>query len=128
MYYLTPEILMNNYNEKAYIWQCGIIAYTMLFGYPPFWGKKENIIKSKIFHSKLAFSSKEFKTLFLIINLPAEEAINNQWLMIIINNRKVKLSDYIISNLIRLRTTIGLRKVTVSFLTNYIGINEGKKH
>ena len=90
----------------------------------------------------MTFPSKEFKTVSsdakeyiksLLSYDPnhrpsAEEALNNKWLMTMINRGKAKLSDYIISNLIRLRTTIDLRKVTVSFLTNYIGINEGKKH
>ena len=62
IYYIAPEVFMNNYNEKADIWSCGIILYTMLCGHPPFCGNKENIIKSKILHSKLTFPSKEFKT------------------------------------------------------------------
>ena len=129
---------MNNYNEKADIWSCGIILYTMLCGHPPFCGNKENIIKSKILHSKLAFPSKEFKTVssdakeyiksllsYDPNNRPsAEEALNNHWLMAMINRGKAKLSDYIISNLIRFRTTLGLQKATVSFLANQISINE----
>ena len=119
IYYIAPEVFMNNYNEKADIWSCGIILYTMLCGHPPFCGNKENIIKSKILHSKLTFPSKEFKTVS-----SDEEALNNNWLMAMINRGKAKLSDYIISNLIRFRTTIGLQKATVSFLANQISINE----
>jgi calcium-dependent protein kinase len=138
IYYIAPEVFMNNYNEKADIWSCGIILYTMLCGHPPFCGNKENIIKSKILHSKLTFPSKEFKTVSsdakeyiksLLSYDPnhrpsAEEALNNNWLMAMINRGKAKLSDYIISNLIRFRTTIGLQKATVSFLANQISINE----
>ena len=138
IYYIAPEVFMNNYNEKADIWSCGIILYTMLCGHPPFCGNKENIIKSKILHSKLTFPSKEFKTVsseakeyiksllsYDPNNRPsAEEALNNNWLMAMINRGKAKLSDYIISNLIRFRTTIGLQKATVSFLANQISINE----
>ena len=43
IYYIAPEVFMNNYNEKADIWSCGIILYTMLCGRPPFCGKDENI-------------------------------------------------------------------------------------
>ena len=138
IYYIAPEVFMNNYNEKADIWSCGIILYTMLCGHPPFLGNKENIIKSKILHSKLTFPSKEFKTVSsdakdyiksLLSYDPklrpsAEEALNNNWLMTMNNRGKAKLSDYIISNLIKFRTTIGLQKATVSFLANQISINE----
>ena len=138
IYYIAPEVFMNNYNEKADIWSCGIILYTMLCGHPPFCGNKENIIKSKILHSKLTFPSKEFKSVSADAkdyiksllsydpkNRPsAEEALNNEWLMTMNDRGKAKLSEYIISNLIRFRTTLGLQKATVSFLANQISINE----
>ena len=138
IYYIAPEVFMNNYNEKADIWSCGIILYTMLCGHPPFCGNKENTIKSKILHSKLVFPSKEFKSVskeaieyikHLLSYKPeqrpsAEEALNNRWLLSMINHGYSKLSDYIITNLIKFRTTLGLQKATVSFLTNQISINE----
>ena len=138
IYYIAPEVFMNNYNEKADIWSCGIILYTMLCGHPPFCGNKENTIKSKILHSKLVFPSKEFKSVskeaieyikHLLSYNPeerpsAEEALNNKWLISMINHGNNKLSEYIITNLIKFRTTLGLQKATVSFLTNQISINE----
>ena len=138
IYYIAPEVFMNNYNEKADIWSCGIILYTMLCGHPPFCGNKENTIKSKILHSKLIFPSKEFKSVsneaieyikHLLSYKPeqrpsAEEALNNKWLISMINHGNSKLSDYIITNLIKFRTTLGLQKATVSFLANQISINE----
>jgi len=138
IYYIAPEVFMNNYNEKADIWSCGIILYTMLCGHPPFCGNKENIIKSKILHSKLVFPSKEFNKVSneaieyiksLLSYNPdkrpsAEEALNNKWLISTINRGNNKLSEYIISNLIKFRSTVGLQKATVSFLANQISINE----
>ena len=138
IYYIAPEVFMNNYNQKADIWSCGIILYTMLCGHPPFCGNKENIIKSKILHSKLVFPSKEFKKVsdeainyikhLLSFNPDkrptAEEALNNKWLKTMTNQGNKKLSEYIITNLIKFRSTVGLQKATVSFLTNQISINE----
>ena len=138
IYYIAPEVFMNNYNEKADIWSCGIILYTMLCGHPPFCGNKENIIKSKILHSKLVFPSKEFNKVSneaieyiksLLSYKPekrpsAEEALNNKWLLSTVNRGNKKLSEYIISNLIKFRSTVGLQKATVSFLANQISINE----
>ena len=36
IYYIVPEVFMNNYNEKADIWSCSIILYTMLYWHPSF--------------------------------------------------------------------------------------------
>ena len=138
IYYIAPEVFMNNYNEKADVWSCGIILYTMLCGHPPFCGNKENIIKSKILHSKLVFPTKEFQkvsqraidyiTSLLSYNPDkrptAEEALKNDWLISTVNQGNKKLSEYIITNLIKFRSTVGLQKATVSFLTNQISINE----
>ena len=138
IYYIAPEVFMNNYNEKADIWSCGIILYTMLCGHPPFCGSKENIIKSKILHSKLTFPQKEFQkvsqeaidfiTSLLSYNPDkrpsAEEALKNEWLVLNSSQGNKKLSEDIIQNLIKFRTTVGLQKATVSFLANQISINE----
>ena len=63
IYYIAPEVFMNNYNEKADIWSCGIILYTMLCGHPPFYGGDESEIKAKILHSRLTFPPKDFKNI-----------------------------------------------------------------
>jgi calcium-dependent protein kinase len=129
---------MNNYNEKCDIWSCGIILYTMLCGHPPFCGNEENSIKAKILHSKLTFPSKDFKNVSseaieyiksLLTYNPeerpsAEEALRNSWLNEDSNFKDIELNKDIISNLSKFRTTLGLQKITISFLANQISINE----
>ena len=138
IYYIAPEVFMNNYNEKCDIWSCGIILYTMLCGHPPFCGSEENSIKAKILHSKLTFPAKDFKNVSseaieyikqLLTYNPesrpsAEEALQNTWLNDDSNFRDVELNKDIISNLSKFRTTLGLQKITISFLANQISINE----
>ena len=138
VYYIAPEVFMNNYNEKADIWSCGIILYTMLCGHPPFCGKDENSIKAKILHSKLTFPPKDFKNISndainylkkLLTYIPkkrpsAEEALNDTWLNNKSCNGNIELSKEIISNLSKFRTTLGLQKVTISFLANQVSVNE----
>ncbi len=140
IYYIAPEVFKNNYNEKADIWSCGIILYTMLCGHPPFMGNNEEAIKNKILHSKLVFPQNDFKHIsnnaiefikkLLEYNpdrrLSSDEAIENNWLkdMISLNNNEVNLNDDIIENLSKFKSIVTLQKATLDFLANQININQ----
>lgn len=46
-YYIAPEVIRQNYNEKCDIWSIGVILYILLSGKPPFTGiTEEDIMKS----------------------------------------------------------------------------------
>ncbi len=140
IYYIAPEVFKNNYNEKADIWSCGIILYTMLCGHPPFMGNNEEAIKNKILHSKLVFPKNDFKHIsenaikfikkLLEYNpdrrLSAEEAIENNWLkdMIKLTQNEINLNEDIIGNLSKFKSIVTLQKATLAFLANQISINQ----
>ncbi|CAD8127114.1 unnamed protein product [Paramecium sonneborni] len=48
LYYMAPEVLKLNYNEKCDIWQCGVILYILLFGVPPYNGRTDAEIQKNI--------------------------------------------------------------------------------
>jgi calcium-dependent protein kinase len=48
LYYMAPEVILGNYDEKCDVWSCGVILYIMLSGNPPFFSKNEKILKEKI--------------------------------------------------------------------------------
>lgn len=47
-YYIAPEVLDKNYNEKCDLWSCGVILYILLTGKPPFGGSDDDEIISRI--------------------------------------------------------------------------------
>ena len=141
IYYIAPEVFKNNYNEKADIWSCGIILYTMLCGHPPFMGNNEEKIKNKILNSKLTFPSNEFKNIsqdainFIkqLLNynpdkrLSAEESLENKWLISLSNSNEKDekyINSDIIQNLSKFKSKVTLQKATLAFLTNQISINQ----
>lgn len=48
MYYVAPEVLMGSYDARCDIWSLGVIAYMLVSGAPPFWGKNDHEIRSNI--------------------------------------------------------------------------------
>ena len=60
-YYVAPEILIGEYNEKCDIWSAGVILYIFLSGSPPFNGPNDNEIYKKISKMKWNFPEHKWK-------------------------------------------------------------------
>ena len=92
-YYIAPEVLKRNYNEKCDIWSCGVIMYILLSQRPPFGGKDDYEIMETVKTGKYDLTSPPFdaisetakdlirKTLTMDPNkrITAEEALNHPW-------------------------------------------------
>lgn len=60
-YYVSPEVLSGNYDEKCDIWSAGVILYILLCGDPPFNGSNDNEIYKKIKQKKFAYTNPIWK-------------------------------------------------------------------
>ena len=62
-YYVAPEVLKGNYDEKCDLWSIGAITYIMLCGEPPFSGKSNNEIFKKIMNEDISFEKSKWKNI-----------------------------------------------------------------
>ena len=54
-YYIAPEVIKKKYNYKCDIWSCGVIAFILLSGRPPFNDSSDKLIMEKIEKGKYSF-------------------------------------------------------------------------
>jgi len=68
--YLAPELLRSGmidvnecegYGLEVDIWACGVILYTLLVGFPPFWNRKQLLMIRSIMDGRYSFSNTEWR-------------------------------------------------------------------
>jgi calcium-dependent protein kinase len=62
-YYIAPEVLNSEYNEKCDIWSVGVILYILLSGRPPFDGNDDREIIKSVKTGQYSMSGPEFRNL-----------------------------------------------------------------
>lgn len=59
-YYVSPDVLKGEYDEKCDIWSAGVISFILLCGYPPFAGDTDPEILRKVREGSFEFRSPEW--------------------------------------------------------------------
>mmetsp|Transcript_22889 Transcript_22889/g.34848 ORF Transcript_22889/g.34848 Transcript_22889/m.34848 type:complete len:403 (-) Transcript_22889:68-1276(-) len=59
-YYIAPEVLKRKYDKSCDLWSVGVIAYTMLCGYPPFNGANNRDVHAAVRRGRYRFPSADW--------------------------------------------------------------------
>ena len=130
-YYMSPEVLQGNYDNKCDIWACGVILYIMLCGYPPFDGDTENDILKAISKKKFFFPEEEWKSISddakdLIKHMicdpdkryNAEMVLNHPWIEKNAPNSKGNLSKFNVQSMKNFGNLYKLTKYVLGFIAS----------
>ena len=133
-YYMSPEVLQGNYDNKCDIWACGVILYIMLCGYPPFDGDTEQEILKAISKKKFSFPEEEWKSVSddakdLIKHMicdadkryNAEMILNHPWIEKNAPNAKGNLSKFNAHKLKNFDNLYKLTKYALGFIASRVG-------
>ena len=94
LFYMAPEVILGNYNEKCDVWSCGVILYILLSGNPPFFSNNEENLKKKICNMEYNFDLPQFSK----ISEDAKDLIKQ---IFVDSNRRPTISDILNSTWIK---------------------------
>ena len=142
-YYIAPEVLKKNYNEKCDTWSVGVILYMTLTGAPPFDGQTDEEIIHNIKIGKYNKSckrylehSKEVRDLVTSLlekninkRLSAKEALKHEWFKkyggrsLFSNFKKEEIMPYI-NNLFQYKYNSKIQELVIAFLVHNLSNND----
>ena len=138
-YYVSPEVLKGNYDEKCDIWSAGVILYIMLSGDPPFNGESDNDIYRAISKKKYSFPESQWKNISkeaidLISHMicdpdkrySAQQVLEHPWIVKKAPNAKANLSDLNVQTLKKYRGEHKLKKAVLTFIASRLNDEEVK--
>ena len=137
---MAPEIITGNYDTKCDVWSCGIILYIMLCGHPPFNGRSEAEIMSKIARGVFNFAgkdwsgiSREAKSLVQrmltkdVGNRPtAQEIWNDPWIQSRAKGEAedLEIKSTALQSLASFNTSSKLQQATLSYIASNLTSNQ----
>jgi len=130
-YYVSPEVLAGDYDEKCDIWSSGVILYILLTGDPPFNGSNDNEIYRKIQKKTFSFPSPQWDKISddvkdLIKHMltdpadryTAEQVLNHTWVVNLAPNSQEGLLYLNPENLTNYKNSNKLKKAVLTFIAS----------
>ena len=139
-YYIAPEVLKRNYDQKCDVWSLGVIMYILLCGYPPFNGKTDKDIYQSILEGKFTFpdedwydSSKQARDLIRTMlhyditeRICAADCQKHEWFTIKLSKTPSKNYNAVIGNLKNFRSESTFQKAVQLYIISIFDIKEEK--
>ena len=136
-YYIAPEVLNKNYDEKCDIWSSGVVLYIMLTGNFPFMGNNSHKLCENIKTGKYKKSGKEYKSIskegkklieqMLTLNpkkrLNASQCLNSPFFTKFNNESFNEVSDLlpsVLSNIYKLNAREKLQQSAIAIIVHNI--------
>jgi calcium-dependent protein kinase len=135
-YYMSPEIISHNYNEKCDIWSLGVITYLLLSGSIPFTGNTEAEVLESVLRTKISFEGKRWKKIspeakdiiskMVLRNSPerltAQEVIMHPWIQQRAENAVPdnEIIGSALRNLSKFNTESKLQRATLAFIVSQL--------
>eukprot|EP00347_Sterkiella_histriomuscorum_P024166 403332075 len=133
-YYVAPEVIQKQYNEKCDVWSCGVILYILLCGYPPFAARNQNEIYQKILKGTFSFTSQEWSSVSKLAKdfikkllqkhasnrISAADALNDPWIKQFTEKSKIQKPICVsaLNQLKNFQCERKLEQAVVAYITN----------
>ena len=139
-YYIAPEVLKKNYDEKCDLWSIGVIMFILLTGEPPFNGSNDEEILQNVKNGYVDFSTSIFQEISdeakdllskLLEKVPSKrisaiEALEHPWIKNLAPNSKMnkEIGKRVFENLKSFQADQKLQEAAVAFITNQLVTRE----
>ena len=132
-YYIAPEVLEGNYNEKCDIWSCGCILYVMLVGYPPFEANSTDELLKKVKKGKYDLSGDDWEYVSLEAKdlikrmlekkpserISANEILKHSWMKLDVKPR-TKDMKIVLNRIKNFNVKDKLQQATMSYIVHFL--------
>lgn len=135
-YYIAPEVLKGDYDNKCDIWSMGVVLYILMCGRPPFKGDTNPDIIKSVLKGKFSFDYPSFDNATdeckdLISKCltfdpeqrpSADECYNHEWIQKQwkIDEQLLKIPDDVPNSIHEFINAVNLKKTTITFLASRI--------
>lgn len=141
-FYIAPEVLKGNYNEKCDLWSIGVITFMLLSGKAPFFGKDDHAIFDMVKKGKFDFppaqwknvskQGKDFISKLLTVEFKkrpsAAQALQHPWLAEIKDNVDESAAFDVLSHLKDFRANEVLKQAALGYMASQlVGKSEKEK-